>query len=49
MGGPDAPLYAAQGAATAIWLATRSFDPAGATDQERLTGLLWEEMKVVPW
>lgn len=49
MGGPDAPLSASQGAATAIWLATRSFDPNGLTDQERLTGLLWEEMQIIPW
>lgn len=49
MGGPDAPLSAAQGAATAIWLATRSFDSTGTTDQEKLTGLLWEEMQVIPW
>ena len=49
MGGPDAPLTAAQGAATAIWLATRSFDSTGTSDQEKLTGLLWEEMHVIPW
>ena len=49
MGGPDAPLSAAEGARTAIWLATRAFDVNGASDQEKLTGVLWEEMKVVPW
>jgi hypothetical protein len=49
MGGPDAPLSAAQGAQTAIWLATREFNLAGATDQEKLTGLLWEEQQVIPW
>ena len=49
MGGPDAPLSAAEGSRTALWLATRSFDINGASDQERLTGVLWEEMKVVPW
>jgi len=49
MGGPDAPLSAEEGARTAIWLATREFDVNGATDQEKLTGVLWEEMKVVPW
>ena len=49
MGGPDAPLSAEEGAQTAIWLATRKFDVNGATDQEKLTGVLWEEMKVVPW
>ena len=49
MGGPDAPLSAEEGARTALWLATRKFNPAGTTDQEKLTGVLWEEMKVVPW
>ena len=49
MGGPDAPLSAAEGALTAIWLATRAFDVNGVSDQEKLTGVLWEEMKVVPW
>jgi NAD(P)-dependent dehydrogenase (short-subunit alcohol dehydrogenase family) len=49
MGGPDAPLSAEQGAQTAIWLATRNFDLAGASDQERLTGVLWEERNVVSW
>jgi len=49
MGGPDAPLSAEQGAQTAIWLATRNFDLTGASDQERLTGVLWEERQVVPW
>lgn len=49
MGGPNAPLSAEEGAQTAIWLATRNFDLAGESDQERLTGVLWEERKVVPW
>jgi len=49
MGGPDAPLSAAEGASTAIWLATRPFDPSSSDDQARLTGLLWEERQVVPW
>jgi NAD(P)-dependent dehydrogenase (short-subunit alcohol dehydrogenase family) len=49
MGGPDAPLSAEEGARTAIWLATRNFDLNGATDQEKLTGVLWEEMNVIPW
>lgn len=44
MGGPDAPRSAAEGAATAIWLATRSFTPN--VDQ---TGLLWEDNEIVPW
>ena len=49
MGGPDAPLSAAEGAQTAIWLATRAFDVNGSSEQDKLTGVLWEEMKVVPW
>lgn len=44
MGGPDAPLSVEQGADTAIWLATRSFDPS--TDK---TGLFWEERQVIDW
>lgn len=49
MGGPNAPLSAEDGARSAVWLATRSFDLNGEDDQARLTGVLWEEMKVVPW
>jgi NAD(P)-dependent dehydrogenase (short-subunit alcohol dehydrogenase family) len=49
MGGPDAPRSAEEGAATAIWLATRPFNTAGTTDQEKLTGVLWEDQQVVPW
>jgi len=49
MGGPDAPLSAEEGAQTAIWLATREFNVNGESDQEKLTGLLWEERQVVPW
>ena len=49
MGGPDAPLSAEEGARTAIWLATRTFDVNGSSEQDKLTGVLWEEMKVVPW
>lgn len=49
MGGPDAPLSAEQGAQTAIWLATRTFNPQGLTDQEKTTGVLWEEKEIVPW
>ena len=44
MGGPDAPRSAQEGAETAIWLATREFDPA-----KDKTGLLWEERQVVDW
>ena len=43
MGGPDALRSAEEGAATAIWLATREFNPG---DQ---TGLLWEDQEVIPW
>ena len=49
MGGPDAPLSAEEGARTAIWLATREFNTTGITDQEKLTGVFWEEMNVIPW
>ena len=44
MGGANAPRTAAEGAETAIWLATREFTPG--IDQ---TGLLWEDREVVPW
>ena len=44
MGGPEAPRSAAEGAETAIWLATRELSP-GVTQ----TGLLWEDREVVPW
>jgi NAD(P)-dependent dehydrogenase (short-subunit alcohol dehydrogenase family) len=44
MGGPDAPRTAAQGAETAIWLATREFNVG--RDQ---TGVLWEDREVVSW
>ncbi|MBU3716038.1 MAG: SDR family NAD(P)-dependent oxidoreductase [Candidatus Nanopelagicaceae bacterium] len=43
MGGPDAPRSAAEGAETAIWLATREFKSG---DQ---TGVLWEDREVIPW
>jgi 3-oxoacyl-[acyl-carrier protein] reductase len=49
MGGADAPRSAEEGAATAIWLATRTFDPAGTTDAEKVTGVLWEDNQIVPW
>ena len=49
MGGADAPRSAQEGAATAVWLATRKFDSAGASDQEKLTGVLWEDKHIVPW
>jgi len=44
MGGADAPRSAEEGAETALWLATRDFNPA--TDK---TGLLWEDRQVVDW
>ena len=40
MGGGDAPRSAEQGAATAVWLASRDGGP---------TGVLWEDRQVVPW
>jgi len=43
MGGPDAPRSAEEGAATAIWLATREFNPGDKT------GLLWEDREIVEW
>jgi len=43
MGGPNAPRSAEQGAATALWLATREFN-AGDT-----TGVLWEDNQIVQW
>jgi NAD(P)-dependent dehydrogenase (short-subunit alcohol dehydrogenase family) len=43
MGGPDAPRSAEEGAATAIWLATREFN-AGDT-----TGVLWEDKQIIEW
>ena len=44
MGGEDAPRSAQEGAETAIWLATRDFDPI-----KDKTGLLWEDKTVVDW
>jgi len=43
MGGADAPRSAEEGAATAIWLATRPFDSGD------VTGVHWEEQKIVEW
>lgn len=43
MGGADAPRTAQEGAATALWLATREFN-AGDT-----TGVLWEDNQIVEW
>jgi len=43
MGGPDAPRTAADGAACALWLATREFNPGDTT------GVLWEDKQIVEW
>ena len=43
MGGADAPRSAAEGAATAIWLATREFSAGD------VTGALWEDNAVIDW
>jgi 3-oxoacyl-[acyl-carrier protein] reductase len=44
MGGINAPRSAAEGAACAIWLATRSLIP-GVTQ----TGMLWEDNRIIDW
>ena len=49
MGGADAPRSAAEGAETAIWLATREFDKSSDNFQKNTTGVLWEDHQVVPW
>ena len=46
MGGPDAPRSAEEGAETAIWLATSDISHRGT---EQVTGLLWEDRKIVPF
>jgi NAD(P)-dependent dehydrogenase (short-subunit alcohol dehydrogenase family) len=46
MGGPDAPRSAAEGAETAIWLATADIAQRGT---ENVTGVLWEDHQVIPW
>ena len=43
MGGPDAPRTAEEGAACALWLATREFNPGDTT------GVLWEDNQIVEW
>ena len=43
MGGPDAPRTAEEGAACALWLATREFNPGDTT------GVLWEDNQIVDW
>ena len=49
MGGDDAPRSAAEGAETAIWLATREFDKSSDDFQKNTTGVLWEDHEIVPW
>ena len=49
MGGPDAPRSAAEGAETAIWLATREFDKDSDDFTKNTTGVLWEDYQIVPW
>ena len=46
MGGPDAPRSAAEGAETAVWLATADIAQRGT---ENVTGVLWEDRQVIPW
>jgi len=46
MGGPDAPRSAEDGAETAVWLATADISERGA---DQVTGLLWEDRKIVPF
>ena len=46
MGGPDAPRSAAEGAETAVWLATADIAQRGT---ENVTGVLWEDGQVIPW
>ncbi len=43
MGGSEAPRTAEQGAETVLWLASRT------TNEQTLTGLLWEDRAIVPW
>jgi NAD(P)-dependent dehydrogenase (short-subunit alcohol dehydrogenase family) len=43
MGGADAPRSAEEGAACALWLATREFNVGDAT------GVLWEDNQIVEW
>ena len=43
MGGADAPRSAEEGAACALWLATREFNVGD------ITGVLWEDNQIVEW
>lgn len=49
MGGPDAPRSAEEGAETALWLLERTFNAQSEVLEERTTGVLWEDHKIVPW
>ena len=49
MGGEDAPRSAAEGAETAVWLATREFNKDSGDFQKNTTGVLWEDHQIVPW
>ena len=49
MGGEDAPRSAAEGAETAVWLATREFNKDSDDFQKNTTGVLWEDHQIVPW
>lgn len=49
MGGEDAPRSAAEGAETAVWLATREFDKDSDDFQKNTTGVLWEDHQIIPW
>ena len=49
MGGPDAPRSAEEGAETALWLLERTFNAQSEVHEERTTGVLWEDHKIVPW
>jgi 3-oxoacyl-[acyl-carrier protein] reductase len=44
MGGENALRSAAEGAETAVWLATRELIPG-----ETQTGVMWEDHEIVPW
>ena len=48
MGGADAPRSTAEGAETAIWLASSEISERDHAGQP-VTGLLWEDRQVVPW
>ena len=49
MGGPDALRSAEEGAETALWLLSRTFNPQSENEIEKTTGVLWEDHQIVPW